>query len=105
MGEEDYIPWPAELLPAHVAWLDGGAPHDRFAEAWLHFIAPDGQRAAIPVTPGNAESKANQPVWHIDVDEANQRVTVSPSIHLQGYWHSGNPVTFELVDELPSPNA
>lgn len=91
--EADEVPWFAEPPPAHLIETDDGA--------WLHFIDPTGNRAAIPVTRGDdmAESATqDRPVWHIDTD--GDRAIVTPSVHFVGFWHSPKPVSFLLVDEL-----
>lgn len=67
---------------------------------YLHFIDPRGDRAVIPVTSGSSDeaSSSSRNVWHFEMQD--QTVTVSPSIYFIGKWHSPNPVTFILVDEL-----
>lgn len=101
-------PWPAEPVPAKLGWPDG-APW-----GWLHFIAPDGDRAAIPVHLGASvdDGAAGRPIWHIEsgADPASSIrwgpgtvVTVDPSIDNEPAWHSPKPVQFRLVDELQEP--
>lgn len=82
MEEADYPPWPAT------------PPEAKRDTDWLHFYGPDGQRAAVPITGPKA--------WGI-TDNGDGTVTVAPSIHLVGSWHSPNPVTFRLVADLVDP--
>lgn len=98
-SEADEVPWFAEPPEAILRWAE--PPLD---EGYLHFYEPTGGRAVVPVTRGETrESPERGPVWHVDVDEAAKIAIVSPSIHWVGYWHSPNPCTFRLVDELATP--
>lgn len=82
VDETEYPPWPSELLEAK---LEGG---------WLHFYDPNGERAAVPIYP-------TPKGWNAKVVDST--ITVSPSIHQIGHWHTPNPVIFKLVDELKDP--
>jgi len=83
--------WPSEAIEAT---MQGG---------WLHFYDPNGDRAAIPLDDqyGYLEG-SGRPIWHAERNE-DGTVTVTPSIHHVGHWHSPNPVTFRLVSELKDP--
>lgn len=92
------VPWFAGPPDATLAWSEPGVL------GHLHFVDPNGERTAIPVTEGSQtrfqtdDGTGGSPIWHVDV--AGDSVTVSPSIHYVGRWHSPNPVRFRLVDSL-----
>lgn len=96
----DEVPWFTEPPPARLDWSSNTLGH-------LHFYDPHGERAAVPVTRGPSYERPSNnglwgsPVWHIDED--GEIVTVSPSVHFVGHWHSPNPVQFRLVEELDDP--
>lgn len=90
-------PWPAEVVKAHYARQPAAGGID----GYLHFVVPPHGRQAIPVTEGDdqaATSATGRNVWKIALD--GDRATVSPSIHFIDHFHSPNPVSFELVEEL-----
>lgn len=67
----------------------------------LRFYDPNGRNAVIPVSYGDTESetaRCHTNVWHIEV--TGDLITVSPSIHFIGHFHSPNPVQFRLVESL-----
>jgi hypothetical protein len=95
------MPWPH----ANDGWLnwDGGAkPED--GSFW--FRDPAGQLCRISVNPNETradmwevagEQRVKQHVWHAQVN--GEWVTISPSIHFIGTFHTPNPVTFRLVEK------
>ncbi len=88
-------PWPNDKqFDAKIIWEN----HIDEDLGFLHFQAPDGSKAVIWVTEGPTCQRHGQNVWHVDV--SGDQVTVSPSIHFIDHFHSPNPVTFRLVDEL-----
>lgn len=92
------VAWFSEPPEAMVKW---SKPEEL---GHLHFIDPNGERAVVPVTTGptrGPESGSEMIVWHVDMTGAiGDIITVSPSIHFVGKWHSPNPVQFKLVEEL-----
>lgn len=88
--EADYPAWPSEPIPATLG------------PDWLHFYGPDGERAAVPISPAGGQQAGNGLPWACQ-DNGDGTVTVSPSIHAIGRWHSPNPAVFRLVDELVDP--
>lgn len=98
MGE---TPWFTEPPAARLTWPESSAPDGN-----LFFIDPNGERAVIAVTKGPTRSDRDEHgrtirhVWHVDEPTPDGRVVVSPSIHFVGHFHSPNPVTFRLVDDL-----
>ena len=84
-----------------VAWFD--SPPDAWLKwepdtdmGYLHFVDPKGKNAVIHVTKGPTRAEPHYNVWHMGID--GDIVTVSPSVHYVGEWHTPNPVQFRLVD-------
>lgn len=95
------VPWFTSPPDAKLVW----GHHLRDDLGYLHFIDPEGHRAVVWVSKTNTvegEQFAGQNVWHIDIPDETPGalVTVSPSIHFIGHFHSPRPVQFRLVDEL-----
>lgn len=104
-GEE--TPWPSEPPEAHLVWMDDvhrWGDQDVDGIGYLHWYDVHGDRAAVPVTRSASVSDLGGlgHVWHVE-EPGDGTVVVSPSIHFIGFWHSPNPVTFRLVDELTEP--
>lgn len=106
-------PWPSEPPEATLMWLDA-APEGVPDLGYVHWFDMNGDRAAIPVTTGEhtkltTSDGGTMNVWHIELptmaaDDPNPvLLTVSPSVHFIGYWHSPNPVTFRRVEQLTDP--
>lgn len=102
LTEADEQPWHTTIPPCTVHNEVDGI----HAELW--FPSPEttgwhaGKKCHIYVTWGDHNHQYRQQhVWHMEVDE-NGMVTISPSIHFIGHFHSPNPVNFRLVTELPS---
>lgn len=93
--ESAYTPWPAEPVAAWLDWPDDIAPVGR-----LWYRDPDGGRAMTHVEHGISLEGRSDPkygnVWSI-VEHDDGTVTVSPSIHAIGYFHTPKPVRFRLV--------
>lgn len=96
-------PWfnkPPEAVIAREGFEEGDVIY-----GFLHFIDPQDQKAAIPVTLGDhgeltSDSGPSSPIWHIDLPtEGTDIATVSPSVHFIGHWHSPNPVQFKIIDK------
>jgi hypothetical protein len=101
VSEQNEVPWFSEPPEAKLARK--GCKEGDVIYGWLHFIDPQGNRAAVPVTLGEQttmefDGGPGSPIWHIDID--GDVATVSPSIHYVGAWHSPNPVQFKLVKEI-----
>jgi hypothetical protein len=95
------VAWPSEMQEARLNW-PGSSVRSGIGNLW--FLSPEnGERCAVPVSKANheaASTKAGTNVWQI-VDNGDGTVTVHPSIHFIGHFHSPNPVTFNLVTDLP----
>lgn len=91
-------PWPDGPVAAELHWLADDP------EGYLHFVDPNGDRAVVPVTREvHHADTARGPVWHIDTPDGTEPgsvVTVSPSIHYRGHFHSPKPVQFRLVADV-----
>jgi hypothetical protein len=88
---------------AETAWPSGPV-EATMQGGWLHFYDPNGERAAVPLDSHYVYiDGSDRPIWHADGPDENGIVTVTPSIHHVGHWHSPNPVTFRLVAELKDP--
>lgn len=96
------VPWPDALLRAKLVPLPAGSSGPGEAQAWLHFLDPNGARAAVPVRhdlgPDGGSTPQGVNLWSIRVDD--DEAVVSPSILMPGHWHSPKPVRFHLVDNL-----
>jgi hypothetical protein len=90
-------------MTEEMAWFSS-VPDARIMGGYLHFYAPDGERAVVKVDTVFVPLVSDD-VWHVEFAEADGEkfVKVSPSIHYVGHWHSPNPVIFRLVDELVDP--
>jgi hypothetical protein len=85
-------PWFTTEVKATLKWSD-------YHIGSLRFIDPEGHPARISVTHGPSYSTDAEHVWHIE-ENADGTVTVSPSVHFIGHFHTGNPVVFRLVGAL-----
>ena len=94
------IPWPTDkLLPAKL--MKVSSLRD---DVWIfRFKGPDDHLAHICVTQGQDTQIGQTNVWHYDI--SGDKITISPSIHFINHFHSPNPVTFQLVEELNFPDA
>lgn len=105
-------PWPAGPVDATLDWSPIEVPgkehvYDGIGTLW--FLSPEtegyhaGQRCPIHIsaTCGPAGTVVNRSnVWQV-TDNGDGTVTVRPSVHFVGHFHSPNPVMFRLVDTLP----
>ena len=85
-----------------VAWLSKFS-HEERDDLWnLWFYSPeDGSKVAVLVTEGDDRSPWRRSnVWKLKHND-DGTITVSPSIHFVGHFHSPNPVTFKLVTFQP----
>ena len=94
-----------------VAWYSGDLPMARLEDSTQHegeyilfFTAPPGcdMTTNIRVTKEPTYSTESEHVWHIDI--AGDIVTILPSIHYIGHFHSPNPVQFRL-SSTPLPQS
>lgn len=105
-------PWPPGDREALIDWTPIDAPGFDGVGV-LCFISPEtegwhaGGRCPIHVsrTCGTGGTQIGDPphtnVWHV-TENGDGTVTVSPSIHFIGHFHSPNPVRFRLVESLDS---
>jgi hypothetical protein len=73
-------------------------PMDQMDAHYLHFVGPDNKKAVIWITRGPTTQYKGQNVWHFDGPKDGV-ITVSPSVHYIGSWHSPNPVKFRITNQ------
>ena len=100
-------PWYTVLPDAELQWSGEFPNHPEIGVLW--FISPEkrgwhaGQPCAVHVSrhvgpQGDCINQTN--IWKI-TENADGTVTVQPSIHFIGHFHSPNPVKFKLVEKIP----
>lgn len=90
------VPWPDQPMPCVLLW-----PQDADGEGYLHFVAPDGDYAVIPVTRGpTRNTQVRGPVWHVD-DDGHEIATTSPSVHFVDHWHSPYTTRWRIISREP----
>lgn len=66
----------------------------------LHFTNPKtGRDVDVAIAPRETPSTPHEHIWRYELE--GDLLTVHPSIHFIGHFHSGNPARFRLVGTHP----